>query len=182
MHELIAVAVTPTLDVVRAVRSLDAPTPCQGWTVQQLVDHQLEWGPSLVAAARKEAVPPAPVRGGTLDDLAAHFAQLAEAWSEPAAWTGVTRMVGPTESPAAMIGGMVLAEIVVHGWDLASATGQHPTWPATLLEPLHDEVAKTAEMGREMGAYGPAVAVPDDAPILHRILGLTGRDPNWVPR
>jgi uncharacterized protein (TIGR03086 family) len=182
MHELTALAAQPTLDVVRSIRSLDAPTPCEGWSVQQLVDHQLEWGPALVAAARKEVVPPAPVSNGTLDDLAAHLAALTEAWSEPAAWAGVTRMGGPTELPAAMIGGMVLGEIVVHGWDLAMASGQHPTWPAELLEPVHDELVKTAELGREMGAYGPAVEVPDSAPVLHRILGLTGRDPNWQPR
>lgn len=180
MHELIALASAPTLDVVRAIRpdQLDAPTPCQGWTVQQLVDHQLEWGPALVASARKEQVRPVPVHKGTLHDLETHFAELREAWSHPEAWDGVTRMGGPTEMPAAMIGGMVLGEVVVHGWDLARATGQNPQWPADLLEAIYDELLKTAELGREIGAYGPQVAVPDDAPTLHRILGLTGRDPN----
>jgi uncharacterized protein (TIGR03086 family) len=177
---LIALAVPPTLAVVRGIPSdrLDAPTPCADWTVQQLVDHQLEWGPALVAAARKELVPPGRVEG---DSLEAHFAALVEAWGEPAAWAGVTRVGGPTELPATMIGGMVLAEVVVHGWDLAVATGQAVEWPADLLEFVHEEVAKTAEQGRQMEVYGPAVAVPDDAPLLDRILGLTGRDPKWRP-
>jgi uncharacterized protein (TIGR03086 family) len=181
MHELTALAVQPTVDVVRAVRAdqLDAPTPCAGWTVQQLVDHMLEWQPALEGAARKEVVAPAPVTGGRPADL--DLAGLARAWSDPAAWAGVTRLGGPMELPAAMIGGMVQAELVVHGWDLARATGQHPEWPGALLRAIHDEVAKTAAQGREMGAYGPAVAVPDDAPVLDRILGMTGRDPNWRP-
>jgi hypothetical protein len=61
------------------------------------------------------------------------------------------------------------------------ATGQRPGWPAELLEFVHEEVAKTAEQGRAMDVYGPAVTVPDDAPLLDRILGLTGRDPKWRP-
>lgn len=31
-----------------------------------------------------------------------------------------------------------------------------------------------------MGVYVPAVAVPDAAPTMHRLLGLTGRDPLWT--
>ncbi|GAA0911692.1 TIGR03086 family metal-binding protein [Virgisporangium aurantiacum] len=180
---LIALAVPPTLAVVRAIPAdrLDAPTPCGDWTVQDLVDHQLQWGPALVAAARKELLTPDPVSKGAPVDLERHFAALTAAWSEPAAWTGVTRLGGPMELPAAMIGGMVLGEVVVHGWDLAVATGQRPEWPAEVLECTHEEVAKTAEQGRAMHVYGPAVAVPDDAPLLDRILGLTGRDPKWRP-
>jgi hypothetical protein len=34
------------------------------------------------------------------------------------------------------------------------------------------------EAARE-GLFGPLVNVPDDAPLLDRVLGLTGRDPNW---
>jgi uncharacterized protein (TIGR03086 family) len=180
---LIVLAVPPTLAVVRAVPSdrLDAPTPCGDWTVRQLVDHQLQWGPALVAAARKEPLTPDPVSGGRLADLETHLAAVAAAWGEPAAWTGVTRMGGPIELPATMIGGMVLGEVVVHGWDLAVATGQRPEWPTELLEFVHEEVAKTAGQGRAMDVYGPAVTVPDDAPLLDRILGLTGRDPKWRP-
>ena len=99
------------------------------------------------------------------------------AWSTPQAWQGTTDMAGSGEMPAPTIGGMVLGEVVVHGWDLAHATGQHPTWDDDVLAYLHREVEASAEMGRGMGIYGPEVAVPADAPLLHRILGLTGRVP-----
>lgn len=36
------------------------------------------------------------------------------------------------------------------------------------------------EQGREMGLYGPEVAVPANASTLDRVLGLTGRDPAWA--
>jgi uncharacterized protein (TIGR03086 family) len=91
-------------------------------------------------------------------------------------------MGGPHEMPARMIGAMATGEIVVHGWDLARATGQPVGWDETLLTFLYDEVARTAELGREMQAYGPEFPVPHTAPVLDRMLGLTGRDPHWSPK
>jgi len=77
----------------------------------------------------------------------------------------------------------VLDELVVHGWDLARATGQ----------PFQPDDAHLAEIeatvrqlrgdndGAIPGLFGPAVTVADDAPALNRVLGLTGRDPSWSP-
>ncbi|MBA3250347.1 MAG: hypothetical protein H0T66_08615 [Geodermatophilaceae bacterium] len=42
-------------------------------------------------------------------------------------------------------------------------------------------VTETAELGRQMGAYGPEVPVSPDATAFDRALGLAGRDPNWRP-
>jgi len=178
-HELIALAAPPTLAVLRAIRAdqLTAPTPCADYTVQDLLDHLVYWGPGLARASRHSdgVAPP----GG--DPLERQIEQLVAAWSVPAAWQGMTSMGGPHEMPARMIGAMAIGELVVHGWDLARATGQQATWDETLIAFLHDEVAKTAELGREMQAYGAEVPVPGTAPTLDRMLGLTGRDPHWKP-
>jgi uncharacterized protein (TIGR03086 family) len=173
---LIGLAVPPTVAVVRGVKpdQFDAPTPCREWTVRQLVDHLAEWAPALAAAGRKTD----PVPGTS--DLEAGYDDLVAAWSEPAAWQGTTRLGGPQELPAAMIGGMVLGEVVIHGWDLARATGQAVDWDAGLLDVVHREIAATAEMGREMGVYGRLVPVPESAAPLARALGLAGRDPDWT--
>jgi len=32
------------------------------------------------------------------------------------------------------------------------------------------------------GIFGPTITVPDDAPLLDRVVGLSGRDPAWSPR
>lgn len=89
-------------------------------------------------------------------------------------------MGGPMELPASLIGGMIVGELVVHGWDLARATSQRPTWDQELIAYLHEEVMTTAEQGREMGAYGPEVAIPASSSTLDRVLGLTGRNPGWT--
>ena len=178
-HELIALAAPPTLNVIRGIRpeQLSAPTPCSEYDVRGLLDHLLHWGPSLARASRHSDGQAQP--GG--DPVQGQIELLVAAWSVPEAWQGVTSMGGPHELPARMIGAMAVGEVVVHGWDLARATGQPVSWDGTLLEFLHDEVAKTAELGREMQAYGAEVPVPRTAPVLDRMLALTGRDPHWRP-
>jgi uncharacterized protein (TIGR03086 family) len=189
-HSLVAEAAAPAVAVVRAIRpdQLDAPTPCREYDVRKLLNHLLYWGPSLAGAARKEAVPPPAASEQdadlTGDDWAAAVAgqidRVAAAWGDPGAWEGTTRVVGPDPVPASLVGGMVLTELVVHGWDLARATSQRPRWQPALLDYVHREVEKTADWGRELGSYGPAVPVPGTAPVLDRTLGLIGRDPAWV--
>lgn len=111
--------------------------------------------------------------------LEAQIEGIVIAWSEPNAWEGTTQMGGPMQLPASTIGGMILGELVVHGWDLARASGQHPTWDDQLLDFVFQDLQMTAEQGRDMGIYGDQVQVPNTAPVLDQILGLTGRDPAW---
>lgn len=188
-HSLIGQAAAPTVAIVRAIRAdqLTAPTPCQEYDVRRLLHHLLYWGPSLEGAARGSVVaPPAdpePELELTGDDwvgsVTGQVDRLATAWSDPAAWEGTTQLGGPPSLPAAIVGGMVLTELVVHGWDLARATGQPPQWDDRVLAFVHREVAGTAEQGRQLGVYGPLVRVPGTAPVLDQLLGLTGRDPRW---
>ncbi|MBE1487457.1 TIGR03086 family metal-binding protein [Plantactinospora soyae] len=182
-------AAAPLVEIVRNIKpdQLDAPTPCTEYAVRQLVNHLLFWGPSLEGAGRKEPVPAPAASETEVDltggdwaaDLAAQVGRTADAWSQSTAWEGTTRVVGPTELPASMIGGMVVCEMVTHGWDLARATGQKPSWDDELLEYVHEEITRTAEQGRQMGAYGPEVPVPASSSALDRALGLMGRDPGW---
>jgi uncharacterized protein (TIGR03086 family) len=156
---------------------LDAPTPCAGWSVRDLIQHMLFYGPMLQAAARKEQAAPGQWSDDWQAGLEDQIDRLVTAWESPAAWQGTTSLGSPDPMPAHMIGGMVLGEVVVHGWDLARATGAQPSWDEDLLAFVHEEVAKTASLGREMDVYGPEVPVAADAPALHRMLALTGRDP-----
>jgi uncharacterized protein (TIGR03086 family) len=184
-------AVAPISALIRAVdpARLDAPTPCADYAVRDLLNHLLFWGPVLAAAGRREtALPPAEseadvdlVVGDWPAALTAVFADVAEAWGDVEAWEGTTSMGGPEPLPASMVGGMAVGELVVHGWDLGRALDLEPTWAPDVLTVVHAEVAATAEIGREMGVYGASVPVPEEAPVLDRLLGLTGRDPHWTP-
>ena len=189
-YSVVELAAAPTAAIVRRIEDdqLTGPTPCTEFDVRALIDHLLFWAPSLEGAARKELVPPRAASAGNnsapADDervaLLDQIEHVVKAWSEPDAWVGRTRMGSPMELPAPMIGGMVLGEFVVHGWDLARATGQAPEWDDDVLSFVHRELELTAEQGRAMGVYKDRVAVPDTAPLLDRILGLTGRHPVWT--
>jgi uncharacterized protein (TIGR03086 family) len=87
--------------------------------------------------------------------------------------------LGGQQLPASTIGDMVLAEVVLHGWDLARATGQQLEVPATVAHELRRGIEETAEMGRRMGAYGIAVEIDEHASDLAHALGAAGRDPAW---
>ena len=90
---------------------------------------------------------------------------------------------GPVDLPGEVAALVALDEVVVHGWDLARATGQdYDPGEAAILACLgfaqSFEPPADADDG---GLFGPPVPVPDDAPALDRLAGATGRDPRWTP-
>lgn len=181
-------------EVVRQVRDdqLDAPTPCD-YPVAALLEHLAGLAAAFTAAARHEDVPggdapPPSPDPGRLDpefrsSLPVALEALAEAWSDAAAWGGLTR-AGGVEMPGEVAGLVALDEVVVHGWDVAVATGQRYEPPRAALEGALAFVAQSVEESPEgtPGLFARPVPVPDDAPLLDRLIGLTGRDPRWVRR
>ena len=177
---------TEVARVVTAVRhdQLTDPTPCTGTSVAALLDHLV--GLTLGFRLGAEKVPQHGAPRADADQLAADWRDrlpgqldaLVTAWREPAAWEGVT-VVGGAELPAAAMGVVVANEVLVHGWDLAVATGQpYRADPATAEACLAFVAGVPAEMRSSM--FGPIVPVAGDAPVLDRLLGLTGRDPGWA--
>jgi uncharacterized protein (TIGR03086 family) len=171
---------------------LAAPTPCRDLDVRALVDH-LAWAAviSQRAAVRvplaieARSLTPAPFLDGLPAEqwaaaVPAELDTAADAWADPAAWEGEALM-GTAPLPAAVVGPLMLAEVVLHGWDLARAVGAPYDVPAALGEATLAAVTPLAQLGRDGGWYGPEVAVPDGAPAIDRALGLTGRDPGWTP-
>jgi uncharacterized protein (TIGR03086 family) len=61
--------------------------------------------------------------------------------------------------------------------DLARVIGVDPALPADLVPGLWDEISPHADEWRKIGIFPAAVPVPADAPLLDRLLGITGRDP-----
>ena len=179
--------------LVAAVRDdqLDGPTPCPDYRLGDLLEHVGGLAQAFRAAAAKElgaetgqaaagdaARLPADWRTRIPQDLLT----MAHAWRDPDAWTGMTA-AGGVELPGEVAGLVALDELVIHGWDVARATGQPYEVGDAELEAVRTFVAPMADAGPEerAGLFGPPVAVPDDAPELDRILGLTGREPTWSP-
>jgi uncharacterized protein (TIGR03086 family) len=165
---------------------LSAATPCERLRLSDLVQHIGGLALAFTAAARKEFGPltdTPPSDPGELEDdwrasFPARLAGLARAWQDPAAWERMTR-AGGVDFPAEVGGIVALTEVVIHGWDVARATGQpYECDPATLEAVLPHVTAIAAEDPVE-GLFGPAVPVTDDAPALDRVIALSGRDPAW---
>ena len=108
----------------------------------------------------------------------------AAAWAEPAAWAGVTRIAG-ADGPAQAIGLALADELVVHGWDLARATGRPYDCEPELLDAAEGFLDRCASPGAPGGPdvpFGPPRPLPDDACSLDRVIALAGRDPRWAAR
>ena len=186
---------TPATDavagVVTAVRDdqLDGPTPCPEMTVAALLDHLDGLAQAFAAAAAKTPLDAgASVDASRLGDdwrtrIPARLAALAAAWQDGDAWTGMTA-AGGVDLPGEVAGLVAVDEVVVHGWDLARATGQRLVVPDAVVDGALGFVRQAVAEHPEgtPGLFGPPVAVPDDAPALDRLVGLAGRDPSWTPR
>ncbi len=162
--------------------ALGRPTPCADYTVGDLLDHLAGGALAFVAAARKTPLGAAPVADGAnlagdwRTRIAADLDDLVAAWRDPAAWEGMTA-AGGVDLPGEVAGRVALDELVLHGWDLAKALGQPADYDGPGLDAVHEMVLQF----QGMGIFGPAVPVPEDAPLFDQILGLAGRDPAWRP-
>ena len=114
-------------------------------------------------------------------ELTANLEAIPPAWAGADSWSGAIATGGGGEMPAQAIGEMALIEIVLHGWDLAKATGQQLEISAELAAEVRRAVSETAEQGRQFEAYGAEVEIDADAPDLDHALGLSGRNPAWTP-
>lgn len=179
--------------VVRGIgdERLGDPTPCDGMPVAALLDHLhgLAWAFRVAAEKSPEAAGTAPTADAAhlVPDwrtaIPARLDELAAAWRDPAAWQGMTA-AGGLDLPGEVAGTVTVDELVLHGWDLAVATGQRFTPDDDALDLVAGFTAAMSEPGQEAsreGLFGPVVPVGDDAPRWHRALGDSGRDPHWTP-
>jgi uncharacterized protein (TIGR03086 family) len=163
----------------------DAPTPCSEWTVRRLVNHVVGGNRLVARVLRGEPLPPLDQLGrrASVDQLGEDAAagyrasvdDLLAALREP----GV--LDRPHTLPAGTLPGPAVVhlrtvETLVHGWDLARATGRPAPFPEELAE---GELAFSRDLlgrlpeGRQ--PFAPSRPVADDAPAIDRLAALLGR-------
>ncbi len=177
MMPLMTHATERTAGLVRAVRQeqLGSPTPCAKFDVKDLINH-LEWVAEMFESLGRRG--PNVEQGPYAGDFPERAERMLAAWSRPEAWEGTSPGMG---LPMTTLAHMYLVDMVVHGWDLARATGQEYEPDPEAVSRALDFTDRMVETGRQLGAFGPPVAVPDDAPPFDRLLGVIGRDPAWTP-
>jgi uncharacterized protein (TIGR03086 family) len=182
-------AVVATEKVVAGVSpdQLGAPTPCSDWDVRALLNH-------LVATLREfdarfherelsddlGAPGGLPAKDLLGDDPLTAYRDAAEALLDSVRPAGALERKYPTpvgELPGSLLAEAAVLDVVVHGWDLARATGQD-----TGIDPPLAEHALAFAQGfvsdqmrpRVFGSNNP---VPDDAPVGDRLVAFVGRNP-----
>src|ERR1700677_4383250 len=126
-------------------------TPCADWDLRTLLNHTILWTAySAERRAHGESVAPElmtkdfTAEPGYQAAYAAQLGRAVQAWSDPKAWQGDIGVMGEA-APAADVGAMLLMEMVLHGWDVARATGQEYTCEAAVAEAVLKTVEAQAE-------------------------------------
>jgi uncharacterized protein (TIGR03086 family) len=155
-------------------------TPCAEWDVRTLVNHvtyEQLWAPHLVAGETIDQVGDR-YDGDVLGDdpMAAWRAALS---GSMAAFNGADLdavvHLSYADVPCREYLTQMLTDAEVHGWDLATATGQDPTIDPEAASLLLTEWSAQRDMVRASGVFGDDVPVGDDADDATRLLGLLGR-------
>ena len=159
---------------------LDAPTPCANFAVRGVLGHMTAGATQFAAAFRGETPPevPADVADGpdVVTEAGNALAGLMSAIRSPGA---LERTVAAPfgEMPGDAFARFVVLDGLVHGWDLATATGQNYEPSDTLVAEVdafaHQAIAPAM---RDGDTFANAVEPPDDATPIERLAAFTGRN------
>src|SRR5712664_1738298 len=125
---------------------LDAPTPCGDWDLRALLNHTILWtsysaerrahGESVAEDLMSKDFTADP---GFREDYARQIGKAVKAWADPKAWEGELGVMGDATQKAD-VGAMLVMEMVLHGWDVAKATGQEYVLDEATAEAVRDIV------------------------------------------
>ncbi|MGQ3109088.1 MAG: maleylpyruvate isomerase family mycothiol-dependent enzyme [Aeromicrobium sp.] len=190
--------------VVEGVTDWDAPAPVEGWAARDVVDHLVTWFPAFLAgggvaldvdlpsddpggAVRRPrpGTPAGAVRrprpGTPAGAWRAHADAVQHLLDGPDADRPFTHPHAGTHPLDQAVAQFYTADVFMHTWDLARASGQDVDLDADRCAAMLAGMRPIEEMLRASGQYGPAVPVPDDASVQDRFVAFIGRDPAWVP-
>lgn len=170
---------TRLVEEVPDAATWDRPSPVAGWAARDVVRHLVEWFPGFLRGGAGVELPSGPTVD---DDPAAAWRTLSDAvqalLDDPASAGLVLRNphVGEVPLPQA-VSRFFTADVFMHTWDLARATGQDETLDPGRCAAVLAGMEPVDEALRASGQYGPRVPVPDDADPQTKLLAFIGRDP-----
>ncbi len=179
-HRVVAGGFT---DVVAGVVDWDAPAPVEGWTARDVVGHLTTWLPGLLASGSDVRLPVGPpVDTAPAAAWRTHSGAVQVLLDDPD--TSTKRLtnphIGELPLPTA-IDRFYTADVFMHTWDLARASGQEVQLDADLCAEMLAGMSEMEDVLRSSGQYGSRVDVPQEASVQDRLLGFIGRDPDWRP-
>ncbi|WP_312030381.1 TIGR03086 family metal-binding protein [Actinomycetospora sp. TBRC 11914] len=156
-----------------------APVP--GWTARDVVRHLVEWFPPFLAGGTGVELPPGPdVDADPVGAWRTMSDGLQAVLDDPASAGKVLTNphIGEVALPEA-VSRFFTADVFMHTWDLARATGQDETLDPQRCAVMLAGMEPLDDLLRASGQYGPKVDVPEDADVQTRMLAFIGRDPRW---
>ena len=152
---------------------LDLPTPCSELTVRGVLEHLLTGAAAFTAAFRGEE-PTDPDRSDPLGAFGPTLGALVDAVTAPCALDGtIESPFGPM--PGEKFARYIALDGLVHGWDLAEATGQPYTPAEELVTAATDFAHQVLDPVRGEGTFGPAQPAPAGASPVDALAAYTGR-------
>ena len=154
---------------------LEQPTPCGGFTVRGVLEHMVGGATAFAAAFRGEE----PGEADLSDPLGSFqpiLGDLVAAIGEPGALDqSVAAPFG--QVPGETFARFVALDGLVHGWDLATATGQDYDPPDDVVAAVDEFARGVVDPLRDGETFGPEVEPPDGATPIERLVAYTGRRP-----
>ena len=172
-------ALAATGEIVAGIKpdQLDARTPCDDYDVSGLLNHLISgnfWVAPLVEGKTIAEVGDALDREFAVEEYDASAEQANAAFSSPGAMQKpVAVSYGPV--PAEVYAGHRFMDVLIHGWDLAEATGQDATLDPELVDACFEVVNPQIDLLKASGMFGSPVDVPPDADNQTKLLALLGR-------
>lgn len=171
---------------VTAVRSdqWSNASPCAEWDARGVVQHIVDMHGVMLRPFDRPLSPAPSMNDDPLGAFRAARADVEAILDDPAQRTQVHDTPGGRMTVEEHIDQVVSTDMVIHGWDLARATGQDDTidpaeverlWPE--MQAIPDEMRIPGAFGPGIVVFGPLVDVPEDASLQDRLLGQLGRDP-----
>jgi len=165
----------------------DDPSPCAGWRARDVVGHIVDMHGAMLRPLGRDLSPAPSIEDDPVAAYRAARADIEAVLGDAALAASECDTPMGRVTAAEHIDGVVSADLVLHGWDLARAAGLDGTmdpvevarmWPT--IEHIPDEMRIPEHFGPGIVVFGPEVPVSPTASKQDQLLGKIGRDPGWV--